>query len=98
MPCAVSAATRASRAEEGDRKEARSPEEEVNYPHFPPACVGGTCEIPRKPRCLPTVSTEELADCSLASASLLFLGGGFLVEGVMAGTWVELPVTHGPGM
>ena len=35
MPCAVSAAARASRAEEGDRKEARSPEEEINCPPFP---------------------------------------------------------------
>ena len=80
----------------GRRPEARK--KRLTAPHFPLAWVGGTCEIPRKPRWLPTVSTEELADCSLASASLLFLGRGFLVEGVVVGTWVELPVTHGPGM
>lgn len=41
----------------------------------------------------------DSAACALASVYLLFLGGVFLAEGdVGGGTWVELPVTHGPGM
>lgn len=39
----------------GRRPEARK--KRLTAPHFPPACVGGTCEIPRKPRWLPMMST-----------------------------------------